>query len=473
MAKDPSENTLRVKFDAASRAHFSLFLRRVVATVSPHTPYMHNWHIEAIAEYLAACARGDISRLIINLPPRMLKSTAISVAWPAWLLGHNPSERILAASYAKSLSLKHSLDCRIVIQAPWYQQLFSHTRLSADQNEKEKFTTTQRGYRRAVSVGGGVIGDGGNILIIDDPLNARQAMYHHQRDLTNQWFDHTWSTRLDNKQRGAMVVVMQRLHPEDLSGYLLAKGGWEHLCLPAIAPQNTSLSIGGFHYTRRAGEVLHAAREPLAVLERLKLDLGSANFNAQYQQAPLRNQDGLVNRDWFTRFSPAPAMDGARYVQSWDTGIKTAAHNDPSACATFRIMQERHELVDMLVVRLEYPELKRLMMQHARNYNAEAILIEDKASGQSLLQDMRVESDLPFIGCMPDADKITRFLRITPLIEAGKVALPEHAHWLADFERELEDFPHGRHDDQVDALSQYLNWVRSRGGDDRMRVRRL
>lgn len=473
MAKDPSENALRVKFDAASRAHFSLFLRRVVATISPHTPYMHNWHIEAIAEYLAACARGDIPRLIINLPPRMLKSTIISVAWPAWVLGHQPSQRILAASYAKSLSLKHSLDCRIVMQTQWYQQLFTDVRLSADQNEKEKFTTTARGYRRAVSVGGGVIGDGGNILIIDDPINARQAMYHHQRDLTNQWFDHTWSTRLDDKQRGAMVIVMQRLHPEDLSGYLLAKGGWEHLCLPAIAPERATITIGGFNYARMEGEVLHAAREPRVVLERLKRDLGSANFNAQYQQAPMRNQNGMVKLEWFTRFMPTPVKEGERYVQSWDTGIKTAAHHDPSACATFHVTEDRHELVDMLVVRLEYPQLRRLIAQHARNFSAEAILIEDKASGQSLLQDLQLESDLPIIGCLPNADKITRFQRITPLIEAGKVALPEHAAWLADFERELDDFPYGRHDDQVDALSQYLNWIRSRAGDAQMRVRRL
>jgi predicted phage terminase large subunit-like protein len=209
------------------------------------------------------------------------------------------------------------------------------------------------------------------------------------------------------------------------------------------------------------------------VLERLKRDLGSANFNAQYQQAPLRNQHGLMHLHWFVRGVSTAIIPKARYVQSWDTGIKTAAHHDPSACATFRITEDGHELVDMLVVRLEYPQLKRVIMQHAAQYHAEAILIEDKASGQSLLQDVRLESDLPFIGCMPDADKITRFLRITPLIEAGKVALPDHAHWLADFERELADFPHGRHDDQVDALSQYLNWVRSRGGDDRMRVRRL
>jgi len=401
----------------------------------------------------------------------MLKSTMISVAWPAWLLGHNPSERIMVASYAQSLSLTHSTDCRVVIQAPWYQQLFKGTRLADDQNEKEKFATTLRGYRRAVSVGGAAIGEGGNILIIDDPLNPLQASHHHQRQSVNEWFDHTWATRLDDKQHGAMVLVMQRLHPEDLSGYLLAKGGWEHLCLPAIAPERTTVQVGAFCYERAGGEPLHAAREPLAVLERLKLDLGSANFNAQYQQEPMKQVGGLVHAHWFGRVNVEE--EGAQIVQSWDTGVKAGDKHDPSACATFAVVDGVHHLIDMLLVRLEYPELKRAMINHAARFNPEAILIEDKASGQSLLQDLRRETQLPVIACMPDADKVTRLMRVTPLMEAGKVALPNHAPWLAAFEAEFFSFPDGAHDDQVDAVSQYLNWMRGKGSPSVMRVRRV
>ncbi len=471
MTKTPPETSLRVKFDAASRAHFSLFLRRVMGSVSPSVKFSHNWHIEAMSEYLAACAAGQVTRLVINLPPRMLKSTIVSVAWPAWLLGHNPAERVMVASYAQSLSLKHSTDCRAVFQAPWYQQLFTHTRLATDQNEKEKFATTMRGYRRSVSVGGAAIGEGGNILIIDDPLNPLQASYHHQRQSVNEWFDHTWATRLDDKQRGAMVLVMQRLHPEDLSGYLLAKGGWEHLCLPAIAPERTTVQVGAFHYERAAGEPLHKAREPLTVLERLKADLGSANFNTQYQQAPMKQVGAIIHSHWLKRVDVE--MGGAQIVQSWDTGIKTGDKHDPSACVTFAVVGGVHHLIDMLLVRLEYPELKREIINHAARFNPEVILIEDKASGQSLLQDLRRETDLPVIGCMPNADKLTRLLRVTPLMEAGKVALPTRASWLTAFEAELFSFPDGAHDDQVDAMSQYLNWVRSKANPSNMRVRRL
>lgn len=470
---------VRGRFDAASRQHFALFLRRVLATTAPGARYQHNWHIEAIAEYLAACAAGDITRLVINLPPRMLKSTVVSVAWPAWLLGHNPRQRLMVASYAQSLAIKHSTDCRAVIQSPWYQQLFPDTRLARDQNEKEKFATTERGYRLAVSVGGAAIGEGGNILMVDDPINPLQAGSRTMRDAVNQWFDHTFVTRLDDKQRGAIVVVMQRLHAEDLSGYLLAKGGWEHLCLPAIASCQQWIQVRGFSHARPQDDVLHPAREPLAVLERTQRELGSAQFNAQYQQAPVRQVGALVKPEWFGRFqspSPQPSSasgSGGSMVQSWDTAIKIGAANDASTCATFTVDNHVHKLVDMQVVKLEYPALKRFMIAHAVRFSPDAILIEDKASGQSLLQDLRREPDLPVIGILPTADKLTRLARVTPLMEAGKVALPEFAPWLAAFEAEFFAFPDSPHDDQVDAVSQYLNWIRDRVGKGEMQVRRV
>lgn len=470
MVKTPPMLPKRVPIDAGNRDHFVHFLKDVARTVAPNMRYQHNWHIDAIAEYLMACARGEVTRLIINLPPRMLKSTIVSVAWPAWLLAHDPAQRIMAASYAQSLSLKHSTDCRVLLQSAWFRHLFPHTRLSADQNEKEKFTTTQRGYRRAVSVGGAAIGEGGNILIVDDPLNPLQASHHTQREMVNQWFDHTWATRLDDKLRGAMVVVMQRLHPNDLSGYLLEKGGWEHLCLPAIAPEHARIHIGNFFCEREMGEALHDAREPVALLERMKHELGSANFEAQYQQAPISEMGAIVKPHWFPRFD-ATMMDAAQCVQSWDTGVKAGQQHDASACATFMVRDGMHHLIDMRVVRLEYPELKREIIRHAAHFNPDAVLIEDKASGQSLLQDLKRETQLPLIPCMPKVDKLTRLQRVTPLMEAGKMALPQRANWLGAFERELFQFPDGAHDDQVDAVSQYLNWVRDKPVLEAMRIR--
>lgn len=160
-------------------------------------------------------------------------------------------------------------------------------------------------------------------------------------------------------------------------------------------------------------------------------------------------------------------------VQSWDTAIKAGAGHDASACATFEQMEDgSHRLLDMVLKRLEYPELKREVMRLAERDTPHAILIEDKASGQSLIQDLKRETDLPVIAMMPQGDKVTRFARITPMIEAGLVSLPYYASWLSEFEQELMGFPHGSHDDQVDAFSQYLNWVRQRRWED-LRVRRI
>lgn len=285
---------------------YPYFVEKVLATISPGTVFLPNWHIALIGEYLAACAKGDITRLIINMPPRMLKSVTVSVAWPAWLMGHNPAARIMVASYAQSLSTKHSLDTRLVMQSAWYKQAFPGTVISADQNEKDKFVTTKRGHRLAVSVGGAATGEGGNILIIDDPINPLQAMQASARAQVNAWFDHTFSSRLDDKKRGAIVLVMQRLHAEDLSGYLTAKGGWERLVLPALATEDAQYRMGGVHHARKAGDILHPAREDAQAIGRAARELGSMHFAAQYQQQPITEESGMLSLSWFKRFDLEP-----------------------------------------------------------------------------------------------------------------------------------------------------------------------
>ena len=319
-------------------------------------------------------------------------------------------------------------------------------------------------------MGGAATGEGGHILIVDDPLNALQAHSHAHREVVNEWFDHTFATRLDDKQRGAIVLVMQRLHTEDLSGYLLERGGWHHLNLPAIAPADVVVRCGAFSYARPAGEVLHAAREPLEVLEQVKLELGSRNFSAQYQQQPIRRAGALLKPHWFGRFEEVPE---GMCVQSWDTAVKASDGHDASACATFVVKDGVHYLVDMLVGRMEYPALKRAIRNHAVRFSPDAVLMEDKASGQSLLQELRVETDLKLIARMPVGDKVSRMERVTPMMEAGQVMLPKRASWLAALEEELFRFPDGGHDDQADAVSQYLNWVRERGLRGKPNLRRL
>lgn len=441
-----------------------------MATVDPGTAYLHNWHIDLIGEYLDKARRGEIHRLIINMPPRSLKSLCVSVAWPAWLLGHDPTSRIIAASYAASLAVKHSIDCRTVITSPWYCSLFKSVTLSRDQNEKHKFMTRQRGFRFATSVGGSTTGEGGNYLIIDDPISPAQAASKNWRDSANHWFDHTFASRLDDKQKGVIVLVMQRLHANDMTGYLLAKGGWTHLSLPAVAVKREVFYAAGRKIVREPGQLLHPQRENQLLIERAKTELGSSAFAAQYQQRPLAEEGNMVHPWWFLRYAKQPVC--VRKIQSWDTGVKGGARHDASVCLTFGECDGKNYLLDTRVMRLEYPDLKRMVYMLAEQWQPDAILIEDKASGQQLLQDVRRETQLPLIARMPKGDKITRFAAVSAMIEAGRVALPEQAPWLSDFEQEILLFPHGEHDDQVDALTQYLDWIRI-SGLNALRIRRL
>ena len=280
------------------------FINKVFNTINPGIQYSHNWHIDLIAEYLKSVFDGSTKRLIINIPPRSLKSVCVSVAFPAWVLGKKPNSRIIVSSYSDVLSLKHSTDCRLVVSSKWFQNLFPDFQLADGQNEKHKFATTQNGYRFATSVGGSLTGEGGDILIVDDPHNPQQVMSEKYRTKTLEWFSNTFISRLNDKKNGAIIIVMQRLHPNDLVGYLLDKkdNKWTILNIPAIAEKDTYYSIGNFEKVRQKGDILHPARESLKEIETIKTDMGSYVFSAQYQQNPVVEKGNIIRAEWIKRF---------------------------------------------------------------------------------------------------------------------------------------------------------------------------
>lgn len=442
------------------KSSLQAFIARAFLHLNPGAKYLHNWHIDAISEHLNACEKKEIKRLIINLPPRSLKSVAVSVAWPAWLLGREPSRKIICASYAKSLALQHSLDSKRIMGSGWYNEIYNAAEIGNAQNQKEKFATTRNGFRMATSVGASLIGEGADFLIADDPQNPRQAASELQRDQTINWFEGSFLTRLNSKRDGVVVLVMQRLHEMDLSGYLLQnrKDQWHHLKIPALSEGGSTISMGNFSFYREHGEPLHAEREDIGVLERLKMELGSYEFEAQYQQNPVPREGGFIKSIWFERYKSYPAE--AKIIQSWDTGIKVSEKADPSCLTTWAITDNAFYLLEVFREKLEYPDLKRTANNHAQKWKPEVLLIEDKASGQSLIQDLRCETTLPVIAITPRADKVSRLSSVLGVLESGRVKLPNHAPWLADFETELFSFPSSAHDDQVDSMSQMLLWIR-------------
>src|SRR5690349_20363797 len=265
------------------------FAERCFCELNPQAAFLPNWHIEVIAAKLAAVREGRIRRLIINLPPRHLKSLLASIAFPAWCLGHDPSAQILCVSYAQELADKLARDCRSIMMSRWYQRIFP-TRLAPHRQAVQEFITTHQGYRLATSTGGVLTGRGADIILIDDPLKPEEALSDAQRKAANEWYDHTLYSRLNDKRHGASVVIMRRLHEDDLIGHVLAQEGWEVLSFPAIAEADEVHRIetiwGARCFRRRQGEALHPDREPLETLDRIRRTIGEYNFAGQYQQLP-------------------------------------------------------------------------------------------------------------------------------------------------------------------------------------------
>ena len=321
--------------EAILRTDLRSFIPKVFATVSPGEPYRHNWHIETIAYQLERVFLGETTRLLINQPPRSLKSICVSVAYVAWLLGRDPTRRVIAASYSGDFAAELHRQFRQVACSEWYAALFPHTRWAKETGLE--FVTTLGGGRYATSVGGTLTGRGADLIIIDDPLNAADAQSEAARKRVINWFGGSLVSRLNDKRTGTIVAVMQRLHEDDLAGHVLRQGGWEHLDLPAIAVEEQVLQLGPERrHLRRVGDVLHPEREGLAALEALKRELGGMMFSAQYQQRPIPLEGNLVRRAWFRYFSPLtlPPTYPTKIVQSWDVAMQTGETNDHSVCTT-------------------------------------------------------------------------------------------------------------------------------------------
>ena len=451
--------------DAVLRQDFLAYVGKAFRTLNPGREMLRNWHQEAISHALMEVLEGRCHRLIINIPPRNMKSIMTAVAFPSFVLGHDPTKRIICASYAQELAAKHSRDCRAIMEAPWYRRLFPTAALDPSHKGECDFSTLKRGNRFATSVGGVMTGLGGDIVIIDDPIKPRDAASEISRQGAIEWFNNTVSTRLDDKNEGAIVVIMQRLHIDDLTGHLLRAGGWIILSIPAIATETKAYQIGpSRQYVRKEGEVLHAARESAEVLNQLKRTMGSLSFEAQYQQNPVPSEGAQVKREWLRFYhgeGPKRVVAGPLY-QSWDTASTKKEFSDWSVCTTWYIDEGVNYLLDVYRARLSYPELKNRIVQHARIWHCDHVIIEEKGVGQSLIQEFDYERWLGIIPFMPKGDKVMRLAAVTPLIEAGRVMLPQLAPWLDDFIAELLQFPNGAHDDQVDSFSQFLNYRQER-----------
>lgn len=445
---------------AILRQDFLAFLRKVFEHLNPGQEFKDNWHLAAVAYALTRIAAGADTRLVVNMPPRSLKSITVSVAWVAWRLGVDPTLRFICVSYSSELSLKLARDCRDIMQSDWYRRAFPTTVL--ERAVEHDLVTTRGGGRFSTSVGGTLTGRGGDFIIIDDPMKADEAMSETARRNLEEWFSNTLLSRLNDKVKGAIILVMQRLHAEDLSAHMLRVFGCPHLKLAAIAEEDEYIEVGPEVFKKRAvGDLLHPTHEPLYILEQMRSSMGSMTFAAQYQQAPLPDEGAMFKRPWLKRYDAL--SEGGRIVQSWDCASKAGLTNDYSVCITALVKGRNVYVIDVFRQRLEFPALRDTSIGLARRYKPHVLLIEDAAAGTQLIQELQSlnhpDVQLP-IAIHAEKDKKTRAFGHTGMVQSGGLFLPHEAPWLTAFEAELTSFPQSKHDDQVDALSQLLEWLR-------------
>lgn len=466
----------RLNAERAER-RLEAFVRDAWHVVEPSAEFRPNWHIGAVCAHLEAIERGEIKNLLVTMPPRMMKSLAISVFYPAWCWVRKPAVRFLYASYSQQLATDHSVATRRVIESDWYQHWWGDRfALAGDANLKTRFENDKRGARISTSVGGIVTGTGGDRLVCDDPLNAQDAHREGFRKTAIDWWDRAMATRLNDPRTGARIVVMQRLHESDLAGHIIDRGGYVHLNLPMEYEPDavTWTGFGTPDPRTEPGQLLAPDRVGTDEVAQFKLDLGAMAYAGQYQQRPAPAEGAILKREWWRPFRPAETPPFDWVIQSWDTAFKTGQANDWSACVTIGLAGSGFYLLDCWRDRVEFPRLERAVRDQAARWTPDEIVVEDAASGQSLIQQLRRDvvwegvadpgPTLPIVAFRPDRDKVARVNAVSPYLEGGRVFVPTDAPWVDGLVEEAASFPFGAHDDRVDALTMGLLRIAARLG---------
>lgn len=448
------------------------FIRSSWHLIEPGTPLIWNWHLDVVCAYLENVADGTLKRLIINIPPGTMKSTVVSVGYPAWKWIKDPGHRFLGITNEQGLALRDALKAKTIITSEWYQNKWPLS-FSKDQNEKILYQNVERGFRQSLGIRAGIIGKRGDTMLLDDPNDSNQVESDAHRLAVQEAYDLKLSTRLNDPENSPIVLISQRLHVGDLSGHLIGKVKikWTRLVIPmeyeGKPTYDPVADIGRSDLIdprTKETELLFPARFNRTTLEALKEDLGSYGTSGQLQQRPSPRGGGIVKLSWFHRYKEAPRRQEHHVLRiSIDTANKDKEINDPSVAGVWLTTDAGHYLLDVWVDKVIYPDLKHKVIALLEKWHPNECVIEDKASGQQLIQDLTRDTFYNIIAIDPtgQGDKIVRMSNESPAIEAGNCWLPEKAPWLFDYETELEQFPRSLHKDQVDMTSQFLRRVRT------------
>lgn len=462
--------------NALCRSDFQAFVERVFHTLDPSSELERAPYIEVLCDHLAQVKRGEIKRLLVTIPPRHLKTVAGSIALPAWVLGHDPSKRIMSLSYGQDLSLKYATQFRTIMRSRWYAQVFPLTAGSIVRDTAQELVTLQNGSRLATSLGGTVTGLGADLIIIDDLMKAEDARSASERARVQDFFGNTVLSRLNDKRTGSIVAIQQRLHEDDLAGYLLELGGFTHLNLPAIAEEAQVFILStGRTFKRERGDVLKPQTEPRRALDEQRAAMGGPVFQAQYQQDPTPSDSALIEWNRIKTYETRPPREELQSViQSWDTALADSPRSNYSVGTTWGYHAGSWLLIDLVRVRLQYPDLLAKVRFERKRWRPDVILVEKASTGGPLLQDLARdfrglsarEFHAPWcarIGVVPQIGKEERLSAHIERLYSGHAKLPAEAEWLPELKREILAFPSANYDDQVDSVTQFLEWSVTNG----------
>jgi predicted phage terminase large subunit-like protein len=493
------------------------FVAEAWHVVEPGKEFKGGWHIDAICEHLTYVSLGDIDDLVINIPPRHSKSTIVAVMWPAWEWIWNPSVQWLFATYASSLTLRDSVKCRRLIQSPWYQERFGNSyQLSSDLNQKGRFDNTFYGYRLATSVGGTATGEGGDRIVVDDAHNMKEINSDTIRAGVIDWWRDTMSTRGNDMKKLGRVIIAQRGHHQDLPGHVLATGGWVHLNLPGyfvpntrcitkskkeskrIIPMNDDgiFTFGDHIEPLKKGEVifvdprqkendlLQEDRFGPDEMAKLSMELTERGFESQIQQNPSAKGGNIMKehhwREWVEPELPEIQM----IIQSYDTAFEEEEESDFSARTTWGVFEYEERLnpklpwtaqykgqkrlclilLERLNKRMEFPELRENAIEAAQLWKPDKVLVEKKASGHSLAQELR-RANLPIARIKVNDSKFVRAHAASLVLERGCIFYVKR-NWAQEVITQCGNFPADDHDDMVDSCTMAMLWLRKKWSAD-------
>jgi len=466
-------SSLRQLVAKESNTDFLTFIRKVAPTLV--TDWKMGRHIEVLADKLQKVQEGEIKRLMVFLPPRSSKSVICSKLFPAWYIGKNPNHEIMSISHSDQLASDFGRSVRDIVNMEDFQDMFNGVQLRQDVRAAGKWKTSGNGSYYAAGVRSQIAGRGAHIAILDDAMSEEDAISNAGRKYIKEWWPSGLRTRL--MPNGSIIIINTRYHYDDLCGWLLkqeekmdlsSKEKWHVVSIPAWIDEKSSkllgLPVGSSYFPEwKSDDVLR-----LDELE-IRATNGSKYWESLYMQNPTPDEGGIIKKDWLQwwDFDDPPVCDFV--IQTYDTAFSTKTTADFSVVQTWGIFgtmdEDSEQYVSNLILlgnvkgRYEYPELRRIAQEQYKTHRPDICVVEKKASGQSLIQDMR-RGGLPVLEYNPDKDKTTRLYAASPMFESGRIWLPKYKSWANDLADELTTFPYAPHDDQVDACSMAVHYVK-------------